>query len=274
MVSFLFWNPAQNPTTIPIIGQLAVSYGVDALFLAECPEDIDSVIAEICVKGGDNYRILDTKPAKVRVISRLREFELLPCFVNRSGDLAIWNLVREGEKEERVLVAVVHLMSKAGGAASGDQQAVAEEISREIAEVEDMEECRNTVLLGDLNMNPFDPGMVIVTGFHAAMTKSIADRPERIWRRKKYRRFYNPMWGLFGDRTPGPPGTHYWSSSLPGNHHWHMLDQVLLRPTLIARLNKLEILSHDGHQSLVNPQGLATREHMSDHLPILLEIDI
>ena len=163
---------------------------------------------------------------------------------------------------------------KAGGAKTEDQQAVATEISRELAEYEDKEGCQDTILVGDLNMNPFDPGMVIVSGFHATMTKQIATLPDRKWREQKFRRFYNPMWGLFGDRTPGPAGTHYWTSSITSNQHWHMFDQVLLRPSIMDRLKSIQILDHDGRERLVDENNLATKDYLSDHLPIHFEIDI
>jgi endonuclease/exonuclease/phosphatase family metal-dependent hydrolase len=200
--------------------------------------------------------------------------DFFPHFNNQPGDLTIWKLVRAAPQRTETQVAVVHLTSKAGGAKNEDQQAVAAEFSREIAEYEDDQKCQDTILVGDLNMNPFEPGMVIVSGFHAAMTKQIAIRPARKWRRQKYRRFYNPMWGLFGDRTPGPAGTHYWKSSVPSNQHWHMFDQVLLRPSMIDRLRSIQILDHDGQERLLDGKDRATKDYLSDHLPILFDIDI
>ena len=106
------------------------------------------------------------------------------------------------------------------------------------------------------------------------MTKRLARLPDRVWRKEKYRRFDNPMWGLFGDQTPGPPGTHFWESSVASNQHWHMYDQILLRPSLMDRLRNIQILDRDGYQSLVDEQGIATKEHLSDHLPILFQIEV
>jgi hypothetical protein len=86
------------------------------------------------------------------------------------------------------------------------------------------------------------------------------------------------MWGLFGDRTSGPPGTYYWRSSVTSNHHWHILDQVLLRPSLADKLTRLKILRRDGpgsaDNSLLDKHGLPEREGISDHLPLLFELDI
>ncbi len=273
MISFLFWNIHDNKKAFPFIGRLAVTYRIDVFFLAECPKEMDEIPAILNQKGRGAYRIADRGITKVRGITRLPESDFFPHFTNRKGDMTIWSLAADDPGKVQMQVAVVHLLSKAGGATQADQQAAATEISREIAAYEDDEGCQDTLLVGDLNMNPWEPGMVLVSCFHASMTKRIADLPEREWRKEKYRRFYNPMWGLFGDRTPGPPGTHFWKSSVTSNHHWHMVDQVLLRPSLMHRLRNLQILDRDGDESLVGPTGAATKDYLSDHLPILFQMD-
>jgi hypothetical protein len=274
MVSFLFWNLARNPKTFVCIGRLAVTYDIDVFFLAECPPDAGSIVVELNPRGRGLYQVVDGGTSKVRGISRLPASEFFFHFNNLHGDLTIWNLAIDESGGDQIQLAVVHLPSKVGGNKPEDQQAAATEVAREIVEYEDLEGCQNTVVLGDLNMNPFEPGMVLVSGFHGAMTKGIAGSPDRIWRKEGYRRLYNPMWGLFGDRTPGPPGTHYWNSSVTSNQHWHMFDQVLLRPSLMDRLTSIQILDHDGEHRLVNEQGQPTKKYLSDHLPILFTLDV
>lgn len=272
MVAFLFWNLADNPKTAPCLERLAQSHQIDTLFLAECPDFVAEIAASISRGSQYPYRVSDLGLTKVRGLSRLPSSDFFPHFTNRTGDLSIWNLATGVGGGDQLQIAVVHLPSKAGGATQEDQAAVATQIARDIAEYEDREDCRNTILVGDLNMNPYEPGMVTVSGLHATMTRTIADRPDRVWRKQKYRRFYNPMWGLFGDRTPGPSGTHYWESATPGNHHWQMFDQLLLRPPVIDRLQQVRILDSDGHQPLVNQRGHPTKKYLSDHLPIFFVI--
>jgi endonuclease/exonuclease/phosphatase family metal-dependent hydrolase len=170
-------------------------------------------------------------------------------------------------------MALVHLPVKSGGVQDTDQHSWAEWIARDIAQIEDDEQCFDTVLVGDMNMNPFDPGMVSVMGIHGLMTRELAQLPDRLHKGRSFRRFYNPMWGLFGDRTPGPAGSYFWNSSVPSNPHWHMFDQVLLRPSLMNRLYDLQILDSDGYDSLL-VNGKAGRDHLSDHLPIAFSLNI
>jgi hypothetical protein len=276
MISFLFWNLGRNVSAFPSVVRLAnaPSFPIDVLFLAECPPDVHSVTTGLTQAGRGDYRDAGGDIFKVRVISRLPSGDFFPHFNNQHGDMTVWNLATNMLGGSQVQIAVVHLLSKAGGPKPEDQQAVATAISREIVEYEDREGCQNTVLVGDLNMNPFEPGMVMVSGFHGTMSRQIARRPDRRWRHEKYRRFYNPMWGLFGDRTPGPSGTHYWESSTTSNQHWHMFDQVLLRPSMMDLLRELQIVEYDGYLSLLDGDGVATKEHLSDHLPIRFALDI
>ena len=105
------------------------------------------------------------------------------------------------------------------------------------------------------------------------MTRRLAELPDHVYREMRYRRFYNPMWGLFGDRTPGPPGSYYWEADAPHNPLWCMLDQLLLRPGLIDRLKDLRLLDHDGTQSLTKNNGRPDEEQSSDHFPLLFALE-
>jgi hypothetical protein len=131
-----------------------------------------------------------------------------------------------------------------------------------------------TLLVGDLNMNPFDPGVSGAQGFHAVMSRRVAQRGSRTVRGKRYPLFYNPMWGLLGDRSVGPCGTYFLHSSKPNNYFWNMYDQVLLRPALADRLAELRILDSDGENSLLTRNGLPDKQQASDHLPLLFRLDL
>ena len=105
---------------------------------------------------------------------------------------------------ETLLVVAVHLPSKLW-ATPDDQIFVALELGHS-----------STIVIGDLNMNPFDDGMIQATGFHAIPSHRIAT--DRGWKNHKGERkvdgkyypfFYNPMWNCFGVERGGPPGTFF-----------------------------------------------------------------
>jgi hypothetical protein len=106
------------------------------------------------------------------------------------------------------------------------------------------------------------------------MVQDVARASERIVAGRPFRFFYNPMWGHFGDRTPGPPGTYYHGPASPEAYYWNLFDQVLLRPDLMTTLTELRILDHDGTEPLVTGKGRPRSAELSDHLPVLFRLNL
>jgi hypothetical protein len=137
-----------------------------------------------------------------------------------------------------------------------------------------------TLVVGDLNVNPFDDAVLDVRGLNA-----LAD--SRTVQRKGSRRFgtlhvhefplfYNPMWSHFGDAAQ-PPGTYYYDKSNPEvDPLWNIFDQVLLRPALLDRFRtkNLKILTTDGQVSFTRADGTPNGDVFSDHLPIWFQLDL
>ena len=135
---------------------------------------------------------------------------------------------------------------------------------------------QRSLLIGDFNMNPYERGLVSATGFNGVMSRAIADKGSRTVQGREWSFFYNPMWGLFGDRTPGPPGTYYYAGTGPASYYWHIFDQVLIRPALYQLCGNIdvEILDSDGHAQFLLPNGAPNTKVYSDHLPLLVRIEI
>jgi hypothetical protein len=136
---------------------------------------------------------------------------------------------------------------------------------------------RRTFVVGDFNMNPFDPGMRLPDGFNGRMVRRAAlTRSSSVQagldEADHAPEFYNPMWGCFGDRTPGPPGSFYHPSRTNGLHGWNMLDQVLVRPQALDWFRDVQILTTAADVSLASGTGRPSKRRFSDHFPILLTI--
>ena len=133
-----------------------------------------------------------------------------------------------------------------------------------------------TVLVGDLNMNPFEDGVVGANGLHAVMSRRIAERQKRTVQNREYQFFYNPMWNFFGDETSGPPGTYYYSNSEYVVYFWNMFDQVLIRPQLLDRFKStdLKIVHCIDTISLLSSSGIPDKYSKSDHLPIVFILNL
>lgn len=132
---------------------------------------------------------------------------------------------------------------------------------------------KRTVLVGDLNMNPFETGLVTANGFNATMSRKIAEKQKRIVNARSFPFFYNPMWSLLGDASHGPPGSYYCSQSEHVAYFWHMFDQILLRPDVLPMFqnNTLKIIDRVGELSLLNDNGIPDK-NISDHLPVLFQL--
>jgi endonuclease/exonuclease/phosphatase family metal-dependent hydrolase len=174
----------------------------------------------------------------------------------------------EGAPE--LLVVAAHLPSKASADEHGQARS-ARELSGAICDAEASRGHTRTVLIGDLNMDPFDVGLAARDGLRAVMTRQLAAAGSA----RGPLAFYNPMWSLFGDKTPGPAGTYYYHEK---GHtralYWHMLDQVLLRPSLAGALAQgtPRVLDRAGPDSLLSEDGRPDVEY-SDHLPIVVSLD-
>ncbi len=274
MVSILFWNLDENSQVLPHVICLGRNRSVDVFLLAESPHDLSPSLDGLNRLRRGLYIEPGLARPKVRVLTRLHSPQFQHLFTSVAGDTAIWSIKSSKLSPSEALLAATHLPAKVGGHTEAGQANDAGLLASQLAEFEDRLGNRNTILVGDFNMNPYDPGMTLATGIHALMTAGLARKPDRKYRNRFYRRFYNPMWGLFGDRTSGPAGTHFWKASQPHNTFWAMFDQVLVRPALISMLSRLEILDSDGEHSLLTRGGFPGKGHLSDHLPIFFELNI
>ncbi len=174
-----------------------------------------------------------------------------------------------------ILLGAMHLPSKLHYD-DVDQMSLSHRAADAIQQAERRVGHARTVVVGDLNMNPFEPGVAGADGFHGIMDKRIARRGARTVQGKSRRFFYNPMWGHMGDASKGPPGTYYYDSSKQVNLYWHTFDQVMVRPDLLDFFpdDRLEVLAGVGDQPLLSPRGTPDKSVGSDHLPLLFDIEI
>lgn len=172
------------------------------------------------------------------------------------------------------MLAAVHLPSKLFWS-DESQSFECVELARRIIAEEDRAGHQRTVVVGDLNMNQFEQGLVSTVGLGAVPSRRIAERVTRTVQSREYRMFYNPMWCHFGDAEGDTAGSYYRDSAEHTNYFWHIFDQVLLRPELAKgfRTDQLSIIKSVGRRSLVRPDGRPDATLYSDHLPIVFELD-
>ena len=268
-ISFLFWNVNRQQLR-ERVARLVVVHSADVVILAECAMQSAVVSRTLSDATGDTFRVVPGSGSELRLFTRLPLAGWQP-FIREPLDAWLGYRVAVPDVPEFLLFAA-HLPSKIQ-TEEPDRTLTAHLLGEDVNRLEQHAGHRRTVVVGDLNGNPFESPIAGAFGLHGMMSRDLARRDDRRIRGREYAMFYNPMWGLFGDRTPGPPGTYYRSSSQSVNYFWNTYDQVLLRPEIMDQLNGLRVLDSDGMESLLTVNGLPDATNASDHLPILFRLD-
>jgi len=267
-VKFLFWN-LKGQSVETCVANLSRLHDVDVLILAECAIPPGKMLSAICAENDTPFHLTKSLCEKLVVYTRFSAERLTPLYEDPNS-MSIRRLLLPDAPE--VLLVLAHLPSKLRRTSASQNQHCTE-IARTIREREDEVGHARTIVVGDLNMNPFEEGIVAATGLHATLARPIAESGKRKVQGKEYPFFYNPMWGHFGHTSDGPPGTYHYRRGEHVEYFWNIFNHVLVRPKMLQYFQDdlLRILTTDGERSLVSNNGLPK---VSDHLPILFELAI
>jgi hypothetical protein len=276
MASFLFWN-LRGRHLEPVLRRLTARDGVDVLMLAECAIPEEAVLNSLNAAGQGSLNRLP--PIASRGLELYSRFDR-HCFgpVLKEADHYLIRSLTPPEGIEIVLV-MAHLASPSFKD-SRDLRSRCIGFAEAIREAENASRNDRTIVVGDLNVNPFEEGMLDVRGLNALADRRTVQRkdPRRFGRTQveEFRIFYNPMWSHFGDAVE-PAGTYYYDKSNPEvDPLWNIFDQVLLRPGLLDRFRSknLKILTTDGQVQFTWEDGTPNGDLFSDHLPIWFQLDL
>jgi vacuolar-type H+-ATPase subunit F/Vma7 len=269
-LGFAFWNTNKRPIA-NLIRQLADENDVDVIILAENAIDPAHLLDSLNENQQRTY-LLDAIPSpKITLLSRLPQNSIKPI----SDDLGICIRHVAPPVGDSLLLVGAHFPSKLHRDEIG-HLGFTTRVATMIKEAEErVGHCR-TLLVGDLNMNPFEPGIIAANGLHAIMSRRIAERHSRYVDGVSYPFFYNPMWGRFGDSTQGPPGTYHYGPTGYNSHFWNIFDQILLRPSLLPFFNddQLQIISQIGTVKLIDEDDIPDPSIASDHLPVVFRLNV
>ncbi len=269
-MNFLYWNIKGNQVS-NFVSTAAIEHDIDFIVLSEAYGGVDDILKAL-------NRTFPNTPFRRAFSSRFDPILLTRHPLDRLSTTDIGPHISfygiDTIIGPEIILATAHLPSKLHYGPP-DQFATAIEAATEIRDYEDTVGHSRTVLLGDLNMDPFEDGVVTTTGFHAIPCRKIASRRTRVVKGVEYPFFYNPMWNLLGDST-WPPGTYYRTSSTPRCFFWNMFDQVLLRPDILPMFDNatLRILTSTGEGPLATPTGHPHPTDASDHFPITFTLDV
>ncbi len=266
MLTFFFWNVGGKDIR-QLIAAAALSVEADCVVLCECPLNPSEVI-EVLNERAPDYRYAYGECQSLMFFTKFEPRFVAPRFETPRISIRHLNLPARRD----LLIAGAHLPSRL----YFSEESLAQEcyvLARYIEKEEEMVGHKRTILLGDLNVNPFESGVVGTGGLHAVSSRSVAIRGSRIVQDRRCHFFYSPMWSHFGDRE-SPPGTYYYDRAEPVNYFWNIYDQVLLRPELLEGFStdSLHILTTAGPTTLLDLSGRPDKANASDHLPIVFDL--
>jgi exonuclease III len=270
MTVLMFWNIGRQDNHAAI-GQLCREHDVDILLLAEGETAPAALAADINDAAGLTRMLweLPRLGSRIRAFTRYAPGFLEPAF----DDPHVKMLHLRPPIGVPLLIVSAHLPSKLR-IDDEDQSYRIRQLRRDIEDQEVRSGHQNTVVIGDLNVNPFEDALTAADGLHGVMDKNLAIRPARTVQGKAWDYFYNPMWSRLGDDSVGPPGTYWYAGSGLVNHFWNTFDQVLLRPALLPYFDRerLLVLDHVGENPILKSGRGAIG--LSDHLPLVLDLAI
>jgi hypothetical protein len=266
--TFLFWNINRKPLA-EAVAELAQERGIDIVMLAECAIDPTAALWALN-RHSSEFRFSSSASHAMSIFTRFSSELLTPAF--ESNRITIRRL--ELPDRLKLLLVGVHLPSKLH-LSEASQAFECTNLANRIIGEEDRVNHRRTVVVGDFNMNPFEPGMIAGTGLNSVMSRNVAERGQRTIQGGDYRFFYNPMWSHFGDARSSTAGSYFHDNGQHVNYFWNMFDQLLLRPELAQHFdpNSLAIVTSVRRQSLVRENGRPDGSGFSDHLPIVFELE-
>ncbi len=264
---FLCWN-LNRQRRCDLVAELVRLKRVDVVVLLECVDSVGDLIRELSLRTGDVFHNAGTAvPNPVaRVFTRFSKQFLMPFDEGKRH--SVYRIVLPAVEE--MLLAVVHLPSKLYWSEASQAQHCYE-LKRLIEGVEKRAGHSRTILMGDLNMNPFESGVVGGMGLNATMSRREAEKGFRTVQRKHYPFFFNPMWQVFAGLAGAPQGTYYYSRNEHVTYFWNVFDQVMVRPSLLQNLpdKSIEVVNQIGERSLLTAAGHPDRAVASDHLPVV-----
>ena len=270
MLTVLFWN-INGRNREKQCADLAHSHSVSILALAKCSRP--KVVLEALNPEG---RAAEYHLVPSRTQCRVRLFaKFLPSKMQTEVETTHYTIRRLVLAEGReLLLVVVHERSKLRRSET-EQDGDFRELAQVIASIEDRRQHTRTLLIGDLNADPFQEGIYSADGLHGVNSRAVAQRGSRVVSGREHRFFYNPSWRFFSDSLSGPSGTYYRQKSERTCRFWHVFDQVLIKPSLLPFFSDGDATVVRGYNGTAfhRPNTIPDPDVASDHFPIVLRLN-
>lgn len=268
-MNILFWNTNKKDLS-SAIAEIAHLKDIDIIILCEyAMNDFEFLIK---LNNSDSiYKLSNCiQCAKIKIFTR---FNLGALGI--ISETTRWTIrIITYKHYSPFLLVATHLPSKANWSASS-QFVEATNLRDAINDAQRDTKIVRTIIIGDLNMNPYEEGLINTKALHATSDKQIALKKSRVVQGAAYGYFYNPMWNFLGDESAGDvPGTFLYKGTEHSRIDWNIFDQLLISPAMIKFVpNKhIKIITQSNSFSLIKNNGKIDSVKYSDHLPIIFNI--
>ena len=148
--------------------------------------------------------------------------------------------------------------------------AVIARLMNDLKNLEDSSKCKKSIIIGDLNSNPYDRELLQMNAFHAVLFKDVIKNAEtRTVDGVKYRRLYNPILHFLSEDTKNYGS--FYDTRGSSSPTWHCLDQILVSKALVDAIALLKYLREINGTSLISRK--MPRKEISDHLPLVVQME-
>jgi len=263
-MKILFWNTNGNDIN-DVIKEVIIEHQPEIIGLAEYRANETKLLKLLYDMGKKYFYIPTLGCERIRTLCQMN-----PKRVEVLYESSYYIIRRFPDKKiGDINIAFVHFPVM--HISENDKIEIANNLREMIEKKEREFENKNTVIIGDFNMNPFDKGMYGAMGLHATPYSVEALKISRIIREVEKFYFYNPIWSILGDSTE-PFGSYYYRKATNDSLFWHYPDQIIIRPELIKyfKHNNLKWIMRTKTYKLLKDHK--PNNKISDHLPIFFEI--
>lgn len=258
----LFWNTNKNDNINSVLTELIIDNNISIVVLAEYTANMKELVHYLSLRGKEMKPYITNGCDRIQILGN--ELNVEPSVQSSHASMQIIN--------NNYILCCVHLNSKIHSGHEERRNIIIEQIINDILDIEERMNTKNTIIVGDFNINPYEHSCISARYFHGMPIFEEAKRKSRTVAEKEFFMFYNPMWNFLGDHSK-PYGTYYYGGSDVENTYWNIYDQVIIRPNLRQQFvdESLEIVTETVSISLLDSKGHPNKQ-ISDHLPIIFEI--